>query len=156
MNIGLGCHSLLQGIFPTQGSNLGLLHCRQSLNWRSHQGIPNCVDKKSECVSLSVMSNSVWPRGLQPARLFCPWNSPGKNTGVGSHSLLQGIFPTQGLNLHLPHCRQILYSLNHVGSRQQMFCVLFVFIFWPARGMGDLSSATRDRSYTPFVRSLES
>ena len=41
------------------------------------------------------------PRGLQPARLPCPWGSPGKNTGVGRHALLQGIFPTQGLNPHL-------------------------------------------------------
>ena len=43
------------------------------------------------------MSDSSWPHGLQPARLLCPWNSPGKNTGVGSCSLLQGIFLTQGL-----------------------------------------------------------
>ena len=50
------------------------------------------------------------------ARLLCPWNSPGKNTGVGSHSLLQGIFLTQGLNLSLLHCRQILYHLSHQGS----------------------------------------
>ena len=42
------------------------------------------------------MPYSVRPYGLQPARLLCPWNSPGKNTGVGCHSLLQGIFPTQG------------------------------------------------------------
>ena len=49
------------------------------------------------------------PHGLQPARLLCPWHSPGKNTGVGSHFLLQGIFPTQGSNLGLPHCRQIVY-----------------------------------------------
>ena len=42
-------------------------------------------------------------------RLFCPWNSPGKNTGVGSHSLLQGIFPTQRLNLCLLPCRWIFY-----------------------------------------------
>ena len=40
-------------------------------------------------------------RGLEPARLLCPWDSPGKNTGVGSLSLLQGIFPAQGLNLGL-------------------------------------------------------
>ena len=39
-----------------------------------------------------------------------------KNTGVGSHSLLQGIFSTQGLNLDLPHCRQILYCLRHQGN----------------------------------------
>ena len=46
--------------------------------------------------SRSVMSNSVWPCGLLPTRLLCPWDSPGKNTGVGCHALLQGIFPTQG------------------------------------------------------------
>ena len=40
----------------------------------------------------------------------CPWNSPDQNTRVGSLSLLQGIFPTQGLNPGLPHCRWILYS----------------------------------------------
>ena len=47
----------------------------------------------SKNVSHSVMSNSLWPHGLQPARFLCPRNSPGKNTGVGSHSLLQGSFP---------------------------------------------------------------
>ena len=49
-------------------------------------------------LSCSVMSNSLWPRGLQPARLLCPWVSPGKNTGVDCHALLQGIFPTQVSN----------------------------------------------------------
>ena len=45
-----------------------------------------------------------------------PWNSPGQNIGVGSLSLLQGIFPTQGLNPGLSHCRQILYQLSYEGS----------------------------------------
>ena len=45
----------------------------------------------------------------------CPWNSPGQSTGVGSCSLPQGIFPTQGLNPCLPHCRQIPYQLSHQG-----------------------------------------
>ena len=49
------------------------------------------------------------PHGLQPASLFCPWDSPGKNTGVGCHFLLQGIFPTQESNQGLLHYRQILY-----------------------------------------------
>ena len=44
-------------------------------------------------LSRSIMSDSIWPHGLWPARLLCPWNSPGKNTGRGCHSLLQGIFP---------------------------------------------------------------
>ena len=49
-------------------------------------------------------------------RLYSLSNSPGQNTGVDSHSLLQGIFPTQGLNPGLPHCRRILYQLSHKGS----------------------------------------
>ena len=53
---------------------------------------------------------------LCPTRLLCPWSSPDKNTGVGCLSLLQGIFPTQGSNLGLPHCRQTLYPLSHQGS----------------------------------------
>ena len=52
------------------------------------------------------MSNSLRPHGL-----YSPWNSAGQNTGVGSHSLLQRIFPTQGSNPGLPHCRGILFQL---------------------------------------------
>jgi len=47
---------------------------------------------------------------------YHPWNSPGQNTGVGSCSLLEGIFPTQGSNTGLPHCTQILYQLSYQGS----------------------------------------
>ena len=67
------------------------------------------ITSKSE--SRSVVSNS-----LQPYGLYSPWNSPGQNTGVGSLSLLQGIFPTQGSNPGLLHCRQILYCLSHKES----------------------------------------
>ena len=49
-------------------------------------------------------------------RLFCLWNFPGKNTRAGCHSLFQGIFPNQGSNPGLLHCRQILYYLSHEGS----------------------------------------
>ena len=52
----------------------------------------------------------------KPARILCPWSSPGKNTGVGCHSLLQEIFLTQGSNLCLLLCRQILYFLSYQGS----------------------------------------
>ena len=61
-----------------------------------------------ESESRSVVSNSLQPHGL-----YSPWNSPGQNTGVGSLSILQGIFPTQGSNPGLPHCRGILYQLSH-------------------------------------------
>ena len=53
---------------------------------------------------------------LRPHGLYSPWNFPSQNTGVGSLSLLEGIFPTQGLNSGLLHCRQILYQLSHKGS----------------------------------------
>ena len=66
--------------------------------------------------SHSVVSALLGPHGLSPARLLCPWDFPGKNTEAGSHSLLQGIFPTQGSNLGLLHCRLILYQLSHEGS----------------------------------------
>ena len=71
---------------------------------------------ESESVSHSVVSNSLRPHGLQPTRFLCPWNSAGKNTGVGCHSLHQGIFPSRGSNPGLLHCRQILYCLSHQGS----------------------------------------
>ena len=54
-------------------------------------------------------------RTLRPID-YSPWNSPGQNTGVGSLSLLQVIFPTQGSNPGLPHCRRILYQLSFKGS----------------------------------------
>ena len=55
------------------------------------------------CEVASVLSDSVPSYGLQSARVLCPWDSPGKNTGAGCHFLLQGIFPTQGSKLHLLH-----------------------------------------------------
>ena len=60
-------------------------------------------------VSYSVVSNSLRSHGLKTARLLCPWNSPGKNTGVGCHSLLQGMLLTQGSNPGLLYCQQILF-----------------------------------------------
>ena len=66
--------------------------------------------------SLSVVSDSLRHHGLQPTRLLCPWNFPGKSTGVCCHFLLQGIFPTQGSNPGLPHCSQTLHHLSHQGN----------------------------------------
>ena len=57
---------------------------------------------------------------LRPHGLYSPWNSPGQNTGVGSLSLLQEIFPTQGLNPGLSQCRQILYQLSHQGQETRV------------------------------------
>ena len=79
--------------------------------------------------SRSVVSDSLRPHGL-----YSPWNSPGQITGVGSLSLLQGIFPTQGSNPGLPHCRQILYQLSHKGSPRILEWVAYPFSsrsYWP-------------------------
>ena len=158
---GVDSLSLLQGIFPTQGLNPGLLHCRWILSQLSHKGSPRILEwvaypfsrgsswprnrtvvssiagrflyqlsyqgsPKSESEGRSVVSDSLWPHGL-----YSPWNSPGQNTGVGSLSLLQGIFPTEGSNPGLLHCRWILYHLSHkrkpkntgVGSLSLLQCI---------------------------------
>ena len=60
-------------------------------------------------------------------------DSPGKNTGMGCQALLQGIFPTQGLNPTLPHCRQILYSLSHQGSPRMLERVTYSFSRWSSQ-----------------------
>ena len=74
--------------------------------------------------SCSVVSNSLWPHESQNARLLCPWDFPGKNTGVGCYFLFQGFFPTQGSNPGLLHCRQILCRLSHQGIHRQNDCLL--------------------------------
>ena len=74
-----------------------------------------CIIRKWKW-SRSLVSDSLLPSGLYPAKLLCPWDTPGKNTGVDCHFLFQGIFPTQGSNPGLPHCRQTLYPLSHQGS----------------------------------------
>ena len=83
---------------------------KKNKNW-----LKSWMKVKSESVSRSGMSISLQPHELQSARLLCPWDSPDKNTGVGCHSLLQGIFPTRGSTLSLLHCRQILYCLSPQG-----------------------------------------
>ena len=72
--------------------------------------------------SHSIVSDSLWPH-----ELYSSWTSPGLNTGVGSLSLLQGIFPTQGLNPGLLHYRWILYQLSHKGSPRILEWVAYPF-----------------------------
>ena len=77
---------------------------------------------KTESESPSVVSNSLQPHGLHT-----PWNSLGQNTGVGSLPLLQGIFPTQGSNPGLLHCRQIFYQLSNRRSPRILEWVAYPF-----------------------------
>ena len=76
--------------------------------WRAI--VPECM---ISCFIHVQLLATLW---VYPARLLCPWDSPGKNTGVGCHAFLQEIFPTQESNPGLLHCRQILYQLSYEGS----------------------------------------
>ena len=84
----------------------------------SMEDFRSCDKDRMVCVCAQSLSHvqlfaTQW---TAPARLLCPWDSPDKNTGVGCHTLLQGIFPTQGSNPGLLHCRWILYCLNHQAN----------------------------------------
>ena len=110
--------SLLQRIFPIQGSNPGLPQCRQILYQMSHKGSPRIL----EWVAFPFSRKPSQPRdrtqvpSLQVDSLPAEPQGKPKNTGVGSLSLLQGIFLTQESNWGLQHCRWILYQLSYQGS----------------------------------------
>ena len=92
-----------------------------SLRWMN-RGASRSEIFESESESHSVMSNSLRPQGL-----YTLWNSLAQNIGVGSLSLLQEIFPTQGLNSGLPHCRQILYQLSYKENPRTLEWVAYPF-----------------------------
>ena len=84
-----------------------------------HENSQNEKTKYFQILFIWNESRSVVSDSLRPHGLYSPWNSPSQNTGLGSLSLLQGIFPTQELNQGLQHCRQILYQLSYKGSPQR-------------------------------------
>ena len=90
-----------------------LVKCRFYLPSQTYSFIPilikMCVPRCSSCWTL-------WPHGLQPLRLLCPWRFSRQDTAVGGHALFQGIFLTQESNQGLLHCRWILYQLSYQGS----------------------------------------
>ena len=91
----------MHNLYPLSTSHTRTVHLLPLMNHHWH------IESESHSVSF----DSLWPHGL-----YSPRNSPAQNTGVGSHSLLQGIVPTQGLNPGLLHWRQILYCLGHQGN----------------------------------------
>ena len=105
-------HSTIQSITPNL--LLSILLCSVTLNSISHNGL-RCCSPFSSYISLEMKVTQSCLTLCNPMG-YSPWSSPGKNTGGGSLSLLQGIFPTQGSNPGLPHCRRILYQLSHKGS----------------------------------------
>ena len=152
----MGSIFLLQGISPTQGQNPGIPHCRQILYQLSYQGSPVPAKGAGKCPCCSVIGNalgkcqfvvevkwsashSVMSDSLLPYRLYSPWNFPGQNTGVGSLSLLQGIFPTEGSNPGLPQHRWFLYQLGYQGSpicswhrcKWHHLILFYGWVIWP-------------------------
>ena len=108
---------------------------------------------------------SLWPRGLQPTRLLCPWDSPGKTTGVGGHALLQGLFPTQGSNprlLQLPHHRRIVYcramGKTHYSAIKRSEALIHITMWMNLKNMM-LSGRSQapDATYCaiPFIRNIQ-
>ena len=107
-----GCHILIY-YWVTWANYLAF----QSLGFPTYKSQNN-----TESEGCSVVCDCLQPHGQ-----YSPRNSPGQNTGMGSLSLLQGIFPTQGSNPGLPHCRQILYQLSHKGSPRILEGVAYPF-----------------------------
>ena len=102
-------------------------YCRADLCSNTYESQRWCIEQR-RCMQKTTCCVIVWLVSQSCPTLCNPMDcsllgissvhghSPSKNTGVGCHALLQGIFPTQGLNPGLPHCRWILYSLSHQGS----------------------------------------
>ena len=112
----------------TKGSSISAL-LAQPLWLQQHHSVS--LDSLWYAVlSHSGMSNSLQPHGLycSPPGSSVHRDSPSKNIGVGCYALLQGIFPTQGLNSGLPHCRQILYCLSYQGSQKRLNTFLYKLV----------------------------
>ena len=107
--------SLLQGIFPTQGSNPGLPHCRWILYQLNHAGSPRTLEWVAYPFSTDLPNPGIEPRSPTLQVDSLPSKPPGKlkNTGMGSLSLFQGIFLTQESNRGLLRYRWILYQLSY-------------------------------------------
>ena len=136
-NTRVGSQFLLLGIFPTQASNmclLHLLHQQVDSSPLSHLGSPPRViqdrgkqrnlDHKVEYVYCLVTKSCLTfllPHEPQPARLFCPWDFPGKTIGVGCYFLLQGILLTQGLNPCLRHLTCGFFTTEPPGKPRENY-----------------------------------
>ena len=108
----------LEGGTQATLSTLSPRHCSSLPTTDLPTALPHLSPFQANSINVLVAQScpTLCAHALQPVRLLCPWDSPGKNTGVGIHSLLQGTFSTQGSNPGLRHCRQILYHLSHQGN----------------------------------------
>ena len=132
-NSGVGCHFLLQCVkgkseievaqlCPTPsdpmdcgppGSSTHWIFQARVLEWGAI-AFSKVIKVKVKSLSRARLFATPWI--VACTKLLCPWDFQGKSTGVGCHFLLQGIFPTQGSNPGLSHCRQTLYRLSHQGT----------------------------------------
>ena len=137
-------------------------HHAQLKLWRSDLLLKRIVYKKKKkdsiniggccCCCCSVVSNSLQLHGLEPTRLLCPWDIPGKNTGGGCHFLLQGIFLTQGLNSYLLHWQTDSLLLSHLGSPLGVLHhVNFPSFIHPSIQFSSVQSLSRVHSLRPHA-----
>ena len=105
-------NKLNKGCFPVETQSPAqrhtLLEERSLIQKPSITSLCVCTYMCTCVCSVTSVVLTLRPHGLQSAKLLCPWDFPGKNTGVGCHALFQGISPAQGSNLSLLNCRQIL------------------------------------------------
>ena len=128
-------------MFHKKATEKVLLHFLKAINslWKLHYHTSvycrtTLYEFLYESGSCSVVSDC-----LQPDGLYSSWTSLGQNTGVGSLSLLQQIFPTQGSNPGLPSCRRILYQLSHMGSSRILRWVAYPFSRGSSRSLLELN-----------------
>ena len=142
------CHSLApSGLadrkLPSDAPAFTVAHLQSTLRAEILQSFPLILRIKKMPTGLWASSHVSLFFMLRTQGLYSPWNSLGQNTGVGSLSLLQGIFPTQGLNPGLPHCRQILYQLSHKGSPR--------ILEWVAYPFSSRSSRPRNQTWVSCI-----
>ena len=99
-------------------------------------------------LSHSIMSNSLWPHGLKPDRLLCPWTFSGKNSAVGCHFLLHRIFPNQELSPCLQHWQVDSLPLCHLGSPILYPTYIYIYIYLVTQTVKNLP-AMQETGLTP-------
>ena len=119
----IACQAPLSMDFPGKITGVRSIYSSRESSWPKDQ---TCVSCTAGRFLTTKSSGKPWSESclvvydpLQPHGLYRPWNSLGQNTGVGSITLLQGIFPTQGLNPGLLHCKKILYHLSYQGNQSE-------------------------------------
>ena len=135
---GGACWAAVYGVTQSQtrlkqlsSSSSSIYYDCASVVWRENSLLKSNSSERLKCPLVChglelVESCSVMSDYLQPHGLYSPWNSPGQNTGVGSLSLLQQIFPTQELNRDLLCCRQILYHLSYGTGMWNEKCLCYI------------------------------